>query len=486
MFKNQGGVLMKKELDSVIFGALKKNILLLLSTMAVLCLFVTPTVMITALCAGIFLAVIVMVIYAAKDGKTRNEQPLTRTGKRSAILLTILLEYMGLHSFFSTWSSSRKVAALAAAFHLSAQDLLLIVGIAGCVVGAYALYRLSAFIVEKMTEFLKHRLPVQDRKEAVENMKRNWFFPISAAAFFCLYFGFSIVYLLALVIALICVTVAASQTSSIWGYVHRQPAFLKLFSALSAAGICLCRQKVFLDDWSVSSKIQALNAALPGPVDILGIFGILGAVVGFFFVYVCLLFFWREMEAVTEGTNLTEGVGKWEILIYAALILAAAVFVTAVFSKTQAFYGTEASYDLIYTSDSPSLVKGHVWVSLLHAENDLRQPLFAVFAAPFMGFPYLLSGLLPLSTSAEAILLDYAQVLMFFAANYLLARAMGLDALKRTCFMIFLCGTYTCPLFLLMMEQYIVAYFWLMFCIYLIAEKNAARKLPFTVREGHC
>ncbi|MCD8119993.1 MAG: hypothetical protein LUE29_11050 [Lachnospiraceae bacterium] len=461
---------MTKETNFRVLTVLRENSVLLFSMIAALCLFVTPSLLGAVLCIIAFFAAVMVCVWFDVKHVRKQWTGFVKSG--AAILVTILLESMGLSSFFSTWLPSRKVAALASILHLSTRGLLTLTGAAGCAVGAYALYVFSAFVIEKATGLLKERLPIKNKKEAVANIKANWFFLLSTAAFFCLHSNLTVGYLLGLLIALACTVVVSSQVPSVRKYASLKAVPLKVFSALTATGICLCGLKIFRSDWSVSSKVQALNAALPGSLDILFVVGVFGAVIGLYFVYVCLLFFWTELKKAVEGTSLTDGVRKSEIFVYAVLVLTAAVFVSVVFSKTQAFYGTEASYDVIYTSDSPSLLKGYAWVSLLNEENDLRQPLFAVFSAPFMGFIYLLVEILPILASTKAILLDYVQIILFFFANYLLARTMKLDAVKRICFMIFFCGTYTWPLFLLMMEQYIVAYFWLMLCVYLIAEKR--------------
>ncbi|MCI8772244.1 MAG: hypothetical protein HFH73_14200 [Lachnospiraceae bacterium] len=63
------------------------------------------------------------------------------------------------------------------------------------------------------------------------------------------------------------------------------------------------------------------------------------------------------------------------------------------------------------------------------------------------------------------------------AANFMLTRMMKLNAIKRICFMVLTYCTYTTLLFTLMMEQYIVAYFWLVFCMYLISENRRPERI---------
>jgi hypothetical protein len=100
-----------------------------------------------------------------------------------------------------------------------------------------------------------------------------------------------------------------------------------------------------------------------------------------------------------------------------------------------------------------------------------------MFAAPFAGIPYLLARVIGVSATVQAILVNSVQLLMLFAANFILAKMLKLNPVKRICFMLLTSCTYTQLLFTLMMEQYIVAYFWLIFCIYLIAEKQQPERI---------
>ena len=178
------------------------------------------------------------------------------------------------------------------------------------------------------------------------------------------------------------------------------------------------------------------------------------------------------MLKIFSEVGIFSGIKVTEWIVYGVLLTASLSLMIVSFAQTEAFYGTEYAFDIIYTSDSPSLVKGNVYLALTHVENDLRQPLFAVFAAPFIGIPYLLGRLFGTTACVQAMLVNSVQVIMLFVANFILAKMMKLSLMKRICFILLTCCTYTHLLFTLMMEQYIVAYFWLIFCLYLISEKQ--------------
>jgi hypothetical protein len=70
------------------------------------------------------------------------------------------------------------------------------------------------------------------------------------------------------------------------------------------------------------------------------------------------------------------------------------------------------------------------------------------------------------------IALNIPQVLMMIAANWMVAKAMDLTPGKRMAFLLISSCMYSGLLFSLMMEQYIVAYFWLALCVYQICKKG--------------
>lgn len=77
---------------------------------------------------------------------------------------------------------------------------------------------------------------------------------------------------------------------------------------------------------------------------------------------------------------------KYEINNIVAIVVCALYFflIVWVYRNTTAFYGSGYN-DVIYGSDSYTLTGSNVWLSLFQGQNDLRQPLYMLTAAPFMG-----------------------------------------------------------------------------------------------------
>ena len=169
------------------------------------------------------------------------------------------------------------------------------------------MYTLSCWIVKLGIQQFKERLPEQKKSEIVANLKRNWYFPISAMAFFCLQLPQILGYLAALPIAFAASLVISSQISSIVVYMQKAHFGFKIVSLLTALGICWSGQMSFDATWSVFEPVQALESMFPISIDIPAVFAALGAAVSLYFVYVCVLTFWKEMMRIISENGLFSG-----------------------------------------------------------------------------------------------------------------------------------------------------------------------------------
>lgn len=456
---------MKKPDFSAIIRNCKKNIWLLFSAAAALGLFLPQSRVSLVLAAALFGAAAAFDIIKPVAAPSRNMKTI-------CVLLAAPVAYLGFDIFRKTWASSGKAAALAEALGVNTQVLLLIAGALGCVAGFYAMYVLTCWAVSLSAKLVKARLPVQDKGEIIENLKRNWYFPISAAAYFGLWFWRAVDYFIGLFIAVFFMTVIASQVKNIAETVKGKPWYFNLFLMASGAGICWHSQKHSYAMLKPFSIVQTLEAMAPFDVDVPMCISMAGAIAAFAFVFIALSFFWTALAKALVNLNSERSLTKGAAVVLVGLASILIIGSSAIFLLTDAFYGSEIGCDLVYTSDSGMLLKNDVYLSLIYEENDLRQPLFAVFAAPFIGLPYLICKLVNPVYSVQAIILNAVQIAVLIFANYLLAKMLRLSAGKTVCFMLFTCSSYSQLLSVLMMEQYIFAYFWLMLCLYTAVEKQ--------------
>lgn len=426
---------------------LKRNIPLLVSTLAALCLFLAPSTTVILLEAAIFLVAVLAVCLSDAPVTKQRIQP-------TAVILTAAFVITGFFTFYKTWMSSSYTTILCAIVRIPARKLVPALAGVGSAAAVYAFSRLARWF-----DMLIGRIFSGFQGD----LKSNWFFPLSAAFFFYLEAEKSLSsYWLSILVAAAVALLVAARTPSLWKLGQNESRFLHSLAALTAAGICLFRINAFtaVNEVRVFAGIAATVAAFP-------------------FVWVCVTAFLRKLRTVLTECGTFSDMTRGELAVWGGLLLAVLIFVTVTFLQTDAFYGTGYPYDVIYTSDSPMLVQNNTYLALNFQENDLRQPLFAVFAAPFMGIPYLLSRLLNASEPLNALLMNYAQIALLFFTTFLLTKLLKLDSTKRLCFLILSCCSYPFLLFTLMMEQYIVAYFYLILFLYLYCEKKQPQ--PFTL-----
>ena len=449
---------------------LKKNILPMISATAALCLFTAPSKLSLLVTAAVFAAA----LWSA-FADCIKPPAVSSTEKKAAGMLALLTVLLGLGCFMKAWAPVGILKAVASALHISVSVLLGVLGGAGGLAGIYWVYSLfcrgiayAGTMVE--THHLKDRIP-----ELKHNLKQNWYLPLSALSYFALSLIPSGGSLPALLAAAAIWILVSAVTEPLHRQMKNTSLWIRALSILSAAGICWAAFDGSQASWSVSARQLSDFASVADAVPAV-IWGIL-AVLAIPFVCVCLTFFWTKLAEIVKETAVFQKMGKAEALIWGLLLATMLVFMAVCFLQSDAFYGTEFDFDILYTSDSPTLVKDNIYLAFNHPENDLRQPLFAVFAAPFAGLPYFLGRILGVSAPVQAVFTNSVQVMLLFAACWLMADLLKLNKAGRFGFLLVNCFTYNQLLFVLMMEQYIVAYFWLIFCVYLIVRDRCEHHL---------
>lgn len=153
-------------------------------------------------------------------------------------------------------------------------------------------------------------------------------------------------------------------------------------------------------------------------------------------------------------------------LCFCAVVLLAVIVV--MFGNTSAYYSMEYDYDIVYTSDTPVFLKEAVWTNLFHAENDWRQPLFALFGAPFLAPLKTICKVFPEYSFFHYVLIAWMNALLTMATGYLLAIRLEKKRGFRFAFLALYLSMYSTLLFSVMMEQYQVAVFWLAVFLFVI------------------
>lgn len=430
---------------------IREDFWLLVSTAAALCLFLLPSKMTILLEAAIFGMVFLSVLICTPDHKT-NSGPIP-------VLLAAVFSAIGFHTFTDAWERSGIMETVAGIVHLPVSVLVTIIGLVGACAAFYGFWRLARWIDRSISRFFD--LPDGC---TMRNLKANWYFILSAGIFFWLENSRTRLFFLGIPVAVLILAMAAGKAPSLWKLTLDTAPGTRIFSALNALGICWSAIPAF----AYFRAEAGITGNYPNAIWL-----ILAACASFPFVYICVVLFWRWL-----WTHLKTGLGHLtsrERLVSLLILVVLMVLTVFAFSQSDAFYGTEFPYDILYTSDSHILVEGNTYLTLAYEENDLRQPLFALFSAPFMGIATLLSNTFSLSATGNAIVMNWVQVAVLVLSLVLLSEVLELSGWKRITFLLLGALSYPFLLFSLMMEQYIFSVFYVILALYLCAEGKTAR-----------
>ena len=149
-------------------------------------------------------------------------------------------------------------------------------------------------------------------------------------------------------------------------------------------------------------------------------------------------------------------------LIVASIIVLTVVNSTIVFSRP--------NYDdaILYTSDTGALLRGDVFVDISHRENDIRQPLFGIFSLPFGITARAISKccfFFRTQYEYESVL-TIMQALLLAVSTILIARLLNIKENSKKYFYLLVSCSFPYILFTLLLEQYVIALFYLILAIY--------------------
>ena len=461
--------------------------LFLVSGLCFFCLIYQTTGMWVAISLICLITAFFLSVYIKSIYSKFRQSPLF--SKIISILLASGISYISARRFISNWLPSEKTERLASRIHLSGTMLLSVSASALALLSMAFLTLVFCLILNDLYRIIVDTIPFKEPKSAFVNIKSNLLLMISSVAFMGMNCKPDMKSILSLLLSCLVIVLIFSQINSI-GYRINGISFpIKLYSLLSATGVCIFYSLFYIKNSDkVISKIPGsitvfLSRAGIDADSMIWIVFIVLALISSIAIYV---FFSLILNYVAKTTKpIFQNLSRIELYICLFTVAALIVFSCFAFTHSNAFWGTKPNHDIIYTSDSSSLVTSNAYLRLYHPENDLRQPLFAVFAAPFVGFGYILS--LPLSFINPVftpLFMNAIQLLMLIAANVMLSKIINLDTAGRVCFMLFTAVTYTTLLFSVMMEQYIVAYFWLIFVIYSYIEHKRATVISLSCAGG--
>ncbi|MBQ0025884.1 MAG: hypothetical protein KBS79_00700 [Lachnospiraceae bacterium] len=274
----------------------------------------------------------------------------------------------------------------------------------------------------------------------------------------------------------------AGVAADIFELKHNCSVGMQLFSLITSLGICLYGAQTFISTQLGeglgirATDILVYTIGFSREYAEAGV-SIIDAICALYSVYIlCCAFFKKLALIFTEGKVLSD-CKLFELILYLIIFIFTCAVVTYAYSNSNAFFWKDGEMmsDIIYTSDGPLIVsQGNAFLKSVHWANDRHQFLFAIFSAPFTGAAYLISNIFSFIPQAKHLFSAYAQTLLLLIANFLLAKATTKTAIRRICFMLITTFAYSYMLFSIMIEQYIVVYFWLTLMVYQLSEKKKA------------
>lgn len=138
--------------------------------------------------------------------------------------------------------------------------------------------------------------------------------------------------------------------------------------------------------------------------------------------------------------------------------------------------------NLLFTADTQFIIDTDAYNNINAKENDIRQPLFGLFALPYTIVPKLISDIT--FDEIYPFLIAIVQGFMVFVTIILLEKIMKLQGIARLLFMLFLTFTYPTVLFLVNMEQYVIHVFYLVLFIYMVLNKIKDKDLLYIMATG--
>lgn len=211
-------------------------------------------------------------------------------------------------------------------------------------------------------------------------------------------------------------------------------------------------------------------------LDLCNMVFLLGGTLSCFFVFAVFTYFfykwfYRHVKLIARDISPYE---KKELMIIWILYV---VLIAFSYTKTNVFYNISCQMDVIYTSDTGLLYDTNTWLVLRAPQNDIRQPLFALFSAPICVLPYFISNIFFFIPNMYAYLLAFIQA-FFILSSFLIICRMTEESniIERMFLFAMLSTTFPAFLFILNMEQYAFALFWVVLYLYFLCIKKESKK----------
>ena len=150
-------------------------------------------------------------------------------------------------------------------------------------------------LIETIRSICRH-LPAPSARAMLKNLCANWYFPLSALAFFWAQVQWLVepeIWHVSLTVAALSMIIVAGQAPPLWQVVRRHGWLFQCWALLSACGITLRGQRYAFDALSWSAAFRAWAGDNVGTLA--RYVSVALALIGFLFVYLCVAWFFEKL-----------------------------------------------------------------------------------------------------------------------------------------------------------------------------------------------
>ncbi len=289
----------------------------------------------------------------------------------------------------------------------------------------------------------------------------NLGFALSWAAFLFPNGRWSVGHISAYFVAVMVGGVVALGLPPIGPWMRRLPRGMLWAAGITALGATLSTVSTFLYRFVANDRVCELLTELPPLARgvLLCLFCCIPIGGGVWSAMALNGYFYQRFIPVVR--NWWQSLSRVERVTAVGCVIGLSVLASRCYLQTNAFYAEH--YDVVYTTDSAIEAQSNLYLRLVHQENDLRQPLFALAAMPFFGGISLLTApLQAVAPYAPAVGVGVVQAILVVGAFLLFTHLLGFQrGGERAAALLLLCVGYPSLLFSVQPEQYSVCVAWL-------------------------
>ena len=320
-------------------------------------------------------------------------------------------------------------------------------------------------------------------KEHFVNLWNNIWFVVSACCFYLSLYARDEIRKRAIILAVVAAVIIAILSTKLKNVILNSNKYVLILSVLCVLGSnnyyeglrgILLESSRFLGLCSYLVFSPSLLASTVVCLSWIGSFP-------FFMTVFCYLYQWITDNIIKE---LKKEWNRTDVIIFLSALGIILLLIVLLFNTSSCFYTTVTSYDVVYTADTPVFISGDVWTNLFHGENDYRQPLFAIVSAPFFSPFYLVKRLVPGTFYFMAVWVCLIHASLMIVSSYLISTIIISKRKNRWLFVGLYMSMYSSLLFVVMMEQFTVATFWVLIMVYSVCNQKKNGELAWMCATG--